>query len=78
MARAPFSIFKRKSKDRATGKPVVRYVARFFDEDGKVIKTKTLEATNSTKVTLEAKVLFDNGEGAARADPLILDFLYCQ
>jgi integrase len=75
MARAPFSIFKRNSRDRVTGKVVVRYVARFFDEDGNVVKTKTLEATSATKATLEAKGLLDKGEGIAKADPFVLDFL---
>jgi hypothetical protein len=74
-ARAPFSVFIRESRNRVTKKPVARYVARFFDEDGNVIKTKTLEATSSTKATLEAKALLDKGEGVAKADPLILDFL---
>ena len=71
MARAPFSVFKRNSRDRVTGKPVLRYVARFFDEDGNVLKTKTLEATSETKATLEAKGLLDTGEGAVQADPLV-------
>jgi integrase len=75
MARAPFSVFKRESRDRATKKPVVRYVARFFDEDGDVVKTKTLEATSLRNATLEAKSLLDKGEGVAKADPLVLDFL---
>jgi integrase len=75
MARAPFSIFKRNSRDRITKKPVGRFVARFFDEDGNVLKTRTLEATSATKATLEAKSLLDKGEGAAGADPLVLDFL---
>ena len=75
MARAPFSVFKRNSRDRTTGKPVVRFVARFFDEDGNVRKTKTLEATSATKATLEAKGLLDKGEGIEQADPLVLDFL---
>ena len=68
MARAPFSVFKRDSRDRATKKAVVRYVARFFDEDGNVVRTKTLEATSSTKATLEAKGLLDKGEGVALED----------
>ena len=75
MARAPFSVFRRNSRDRVTGKPVLRYVARFFDEDGNIVKTKTLEATSATKATLEAKKLLDTGEGAVQADPLVLDFL---
>jgi integrase len=53
----------------------VRYVARFFDEDGNIVKTKTLGATSQTKATLEAKALLDTGEGVAKADPLVLDFL---
>jgi len=75
MARPPFSVFKRPSKDRTTGKPVVRYVARFFDEDGIIVRTKTLEATSQTKAALEAKALLDKGEGRSSADPLVLDFL---
>jgi integrase len=75
MARAPFSVFRRNSKDRVTRKKVLRYVARFFDEDGNVVKTKTLGATSQTKATLEAKALLDTGEGVAKADPLVLDFL---
>jgi integrase len=75
MARAPFSIFKRQSKDRQTGKAVLRYCARFFDEEGAVVRTKTLEATSATKATLEAKALLDKGEGIASADPFALDFL---
>jgi integrase len=75
MARPPFSVFRRKSRDRATGESVVRFVARFFDEDGNVLKTKTLEATSATKATLEAKGLLDKGEGIVQADPLVLDFL---
>ncbi|MFZ4616475.1 MAG: hypothetical protein ACOYM2_09815 [Rectinemataceae bacterium] len=57
MARAPFSVFKRSSRDRVTGKGVVRFVARFTDEDGNIVKTKTLEATNPTKAALEAAAL---------------------
>lgn len=75
MARAPFSVFKRNSRDRATGKPVVRFVVRFFDEDGNVVKTKTLEATKLKVATLKAKALLDQDEGVAKADPLVLDFL---
>jgi hypothetical protein len=75
VARAPFSIFKRSSRDRVTGKPVLRYVARFIDEDGKIVKTKTLEATNPTKAALEAKSLLDKGDGAKTSNPLVLDFL---
>ena len=75
MARAPFSVFRRNSRDRVSGKPVVRYVARFFDEDGNIVKTKTLEATSATKATLEAKGILDKGDGAVQADPLVLDFL---
>jgi hypothetical protein len=75
MASAPFSIFKRNSKDRTTGKAVLRYVARFFDEDGNVVKTKTLEATSPTKAALEAKTLLDKGEGTVNADPFVMDFL---
>jgi len=75
MARSPFSIFRRPSKDRATGKPVVRYCARFLDEDGNVVKTKTLESTSAGKAHIEAKILLDAGEGRIDANPLVLDFL---
>ena len=74
MARAPFRIFKRESKDRATGKAVTRYCARFFDEDGTILRTKTLEASSATKAALEAKGLLDKG-GSISSDPLALDFL---
>lgn len=73
--RAPFSVFKRPSRDRATGKEVVRFVARYFDEEGTVVRTRTLQATNKTAAVLEAKRLLDKGEGIASADPLALDFL---
>jgi hypothetical protein len=55
MARAPFSVFERNSRDRVTGKPV----ARFFDEDRNVVKAKTLGPTIAAKATLEAKSLLD-------------------
>ncbi len=73
--RAPFSIFKRTSRDRATGKSVIRYCARFFDEDGNIVLTKTLKATAKTAAVCEAKALYDRGEGRAKCDPFILDFL---
>jgi hypothetical protein len=66
---------KRNSRDRVTGKPVVRYCVRFFDDDGKVALTKTLKATGMTAAAIEAKSLYDRGEGKARCDPLVLDFL---
>jgi len=75
MARAPFSIFRRKSRDRATGREVIRHCARFFDDEGAVVRTRTLEATNKTAAALEAKRLLDKGEGIPSANPLALDFL---
>jgi hypothetical protein len=55
MACAPFSVFRRNSRDRKTGKALIRYCARFFDEDRNVVRTKTLKATTSTKAVLEAR-----------------------
>lgn len=43
MAGSPFSIFRRNMKDKA-GKTVVKYCARFFDDDGNIVATKTLAA----------------------------------
>jgi Site-specific recombinase XerD len=73
--RAPFSVFKRPSRDRSTGKEVVRFVARFYDDEGAIVKTRTLDATNKTAAVLEAKRLLDKGEGISSSDPLALDFL---
>lgn len=73
--RTPFSVFRRPSHDRATGKEVLRFVARFYDDDRAVIKTKTLEATNKIAAVLEAKRLLDKGEGLPTSDPFALDFL---
>jgi integrase len=75
MARSPFCIFKRNSTDRETGKPVLRYCARFFDEDGAVIQTKTLKAKSETKAALEAQGFIERGLCSKSADPLVLDFL---
>lgn len=75
MARAPFSIFRRRSINKCTGKPVVRFCARFFDEDGALLSTKTLKATNATKAAIEAKALFDQGRGSGSANPFVMDFL---
>jgi integrase len=57
-----------------TGKAIVRFVARFYDDDGAVVRTQTLEAKNKTAAVLEAKRLVDKG-GISSSDPLILDFL---
>jgi integrase len=73
--RTPFSVFKRPSRDRATGKEVIRFVARFYGDEGAIVKTRTLEATSKTAAVLEAKHLLDKGEGIPSADPLVLDFL---
>jgi len=75
MACAPFSVFKRTSNDRETGKPVIRYCVRFFDESGAVTRTATLKATSQTRAHAEAKVLFDHGAGIGGDDPLVIDFL---
>jgi hypothetical protein len=74
MARAPFFVFKRISKD-SSGSVTVRYCARYFDEDGTVVKTRALKATSATKAALEAKTLLDTGSATSSGGPLILDFL---
>ena len=73
--RAPFLVFKRNSRDRVTRKSVVRFCVRFFDDDGAVVLTKTLKATNKTAAVIEAKGLHDRGDARAKSDPLVLDFL---
>ena len=51
---------------------MLRFVARFFDEDGNVVKTKTLQATSPTKAALEAKMFLDKGANrpAVAGEPL--------
>jgi integrase len=56
------------------GRPSFRFYARFFDDSGKVVKTRALKATTATKAALEAKVLLDTG-AAAGADPLVVDLV---
>ena len=74
--RSDFSIFKRRTKDRASGKSVVRYCVRFYDpESRQVIKTKTLEATSAARAGAEARELFEKGVGSSAGDPLLIDFL---
>ena len=71
----PFSLFKRRSKDRKSGKIVTRICVRFRDEEGNVLKSATLKATTMSGAALEAKKLQDEGKGAVGANPLVLDFL---
>lgn len=72
--RASFSVYKRPSHDRATGREVIRFCARFYDADHVLIKTTTLKSTNKVAAVLEAKALVDKGQGGT-LDPLALDFL---
>ncbi len=74
MARAPFSVFKRTSTD-SQGKKSTSFSARFFDPDGKVVRTKALKATSATKAHTEAKALLEAGEAKKPDNPLVLDFL---
>ncbi len=75
MASTPFSIFKRSTVEKATGKNVVKYCARFYDDDGAIVKTKTLAASTPSKAAIEAKSMLDTGGGTAQTNPLALDFL---
>jgi len=75
MTSTPFSIFRRSMKEKATGKTVVKYCARFFDDDGNIVATKTLAAVTPSKAAIEAKAMLDAGKGTGQANPLVLDFL---
>lgn len=61
MARAPFSIFRRSTTDKNTGKKKIVFCCRFYDEQGIVTKTRALKATSAARAALEAKGLLDAG-----------------
>jgi len=73
MADSGFTVYKRKSHDRATRKAVTRYVARFLDEEGRIARTQTLKARSSGAARSEASKML--AEGRASDDPLALEFL---
>ncbi len=75
MARASFSAVSRNSGDRVSGEFVLRYPAYLFDEDGDVVKTKTLLATNSTKAISEARDLLKKWKGIAKDHYYLLGFM---
>ena len=57
MAYTTFSIFKRATANKATGKAIVKYCARFHDDDGVIVKTKALKATTPSNAAIEAKAM---------------------
>lgn len=74
MAHSPFSVFKRTSVDKRTGKKSAKYYARFFDDDGSIVRSRVLKATTATKAALEAKGYADAGAGAS-GDPLVCELV---
>jgi len=72
MAHAPFSVFARVSTDKA-GKKTTKYHARFYDDDGQLVRSRVLKAGSPTKAALEAKRLTDAGAGSS--DPLVVDLV---
>lgn len=73
MKRTPFSVFRRSIPQR-DGSRKTAYYARFFDDLGRVVKTKALGAQTKTDAYLEAQKLLDK-EGRGSTNPFVLDFL---
>jgi integrase len=84
--KAKYGVFKKKVKDRLTGKVINRYCARFYDPDtGNVIKTTTLlvsegedkgeYVTSKGVAVAEAAKLLGTADAKQTDNPLIIDFL---
>jgi integrase len=71
-----FTIFKLKCSNPKTKKPDFKFCARFLDENGQIVKTKTLLARKLQDATIEAqKMLEKGGLGILGEDPLIMDII---
>jgi integrase len=76
MARSKFSVFTRPSRDRKSGKSIVRFCVRFFDGEGRIIKTMTLpEAKSKTAANRQAEALLREGIIANDDNPNALEYL---
>jgi len=75
MEHSPFSVFKRTFLNNRTGKKTHKFCARYFDGDGRLIKTVTLKATTRPKALLEAGKLKDRGMATRDSATLVLEYL---
>ena len=77
MAKAKFTIYKRKYADATNGKPKIKFAARFFDSNGKLAKTIVLKARTIKDAALEAEAMLEaGGLGIIVEDPFVLDILH--
>ncbi|MFZ2635679.1 MAG: hypothetical protein WBH97_08795 [Rectinemataceae bacterium] len=84
MSYSEFTIFKKKCIEKSTNKktgevkdvPSFKYCARFLNENGDIVKTKTLEAKKPKEATLEAQQLLkDGGLGILTENPYVMNIL---
>lgn len=57
----PFSLFKRRSKDRKSGKIVTRICVRYRNEDGVIAKTRTRKAISISGAARSFAQAYPNG-----------------
>jgi hypothetical protein len=75
MTRSEFSVFKKKTINKK-GIARFQYCARFFNSDGKIVKTKPLSATTLTTANKEAGLMLEEGGlGILTVDPIVMDLI---
>ena len=84
MAHSEFTIFKKKCIEKKVNQKTgevkeesgFKYCARFLDENGQIVKTKTLEAKKPKGAIEEAKdLLAEGGLGILTEDPYVMNIL---